>query len=263
MIVLPNSLGILRDRLVFFPSADQLRELTRSLGWRDVIRVRQTQAAAPIPPSFQRSFRTNCIDLTQEPEAILRGMQTRARRYVRAAEKISGVGLEFNTARAREDFLSIHNSFAAWKGHSAAISQSWLESIRPFSDFFVISHQGEPMVAHLLMRDSEVGRVRGLSFASRRFESPERSNLCRTLNRYLHWREMLHYGEHGFGWYDFGGIEDDTGAVSSNGQFKLSFGGVIFEDRTYYFAGGAGKLALWGLRALPSVRPLLRGRLPN
>ena len=73
------------------------------------------------------------------------------------------------------------------------------------------------------------------------------------MNRWLHWREMLHYRDAGYATYDFGG----GSSSSSIGRFKLSFGGVIEEGHS---VAVEGSLVRGPVRSVEALQLLTRRR---
>jgi lipid II:glycine glycyltransferase (peptidoglycan interpeptide bridge formation enzyme) len=82
----------------------------------------------------------------------------------------------------------------------------------------------------VLLKD-DMDRVRLLWSATRDRSSTEVKKIIGTINRYMHWREILYYKNIGVRIYDFGGVNlDKKSPTYTITQFKLSFGGDIIEE---------------------------------
>ncbi len=264
MIALGTDYGIFRDRLAFFPDEDELAELVASMRANELLRVRQTSAPPPGPARlvFETTFMTTCVDLTQPLDALYQGMDRTSCRYlVRKAGKMKdSIAIRRNDAEACADFARIQNSFGRINGHSADLSQRRIDGYRAFGDVFTLYFKGEPICCNLVLCDRRARRARCLYYASRRLEDGADAALIGALMRYIHWDQIQTYKAEGMELYDFGGIEDGATGIA---KFKLSFGGSIVVDRAYYFATGLGRVAYKVLATIPSIRSVLRGRLPT
>jgi lipid II:glycine glycyltransferase (peptidoglycan interpeptide bridge formation enzyme) len=92
-----------------------------------------------------------------------------------------------------------------------------------------------------------------------RLASEEDARLSGTLNRYLHWYELMTYKDQGMQLYDFGGVGDGSGPIA---RFKLSFGGFRTQDYRYVFARALGRIAYKFYKSLLQCRINLRGSSP-
>ena len=150
------------------------------------------------------------------------------------------------TEPSRADFFELYNKFVEWKGYTKPISARRYERYLQIGDVMVAYLDGVPVAGHLLVADPEASRVRLVFSASARFDEGGPAERVGPVNRWLHWREMLHYRDAGYATYDFGG-----GSTSSSiGRFKLSFGGVIEEGHVVTVEGSLVRGPVRGVEAL-------------
>lgn len=246
MVVIEQKKLLLRDRLVFFPSREELERLTE-LSPMEIVRVSQSREHLPSysTPVSEKVFLTTCIDLTREIDAIHHDMDDKSCRYeIRRATKLAHrLAITRNDAQSCEHFFALYNQFVSWKGHTKPLSRARFQAFCEVSDVWLITIDGIPACGHLVLRDGSVGRARLIFSASARFQDSEVSRCSGALNRYLHWNEIQAYKSEDMHWYDFGGLQ--TGA-SPIDKFKLSFGGGILEEQSYVLAGALGRMALNG-----------------
>jgi hypothetical protein len=250
MVVVDGRRLVWRDKLVFFPSVVESQTLLEALQHNDILRIRQM--------SFQltechhliqaRSFQTSCIDLTKDIKAIYGEMDSMTQRYVRKAEKLrQRWKIRGNDFRCYADFLQLYNDFVRLKAHTYPLSQQRFQEYLKVSDVWVIYFEERPIAGRLVVRDDTVKRVRMILSPTSRLLSEEDARLSGTLNRYLHWHELVTYKQQGIELYDFGGIGDGSSSVA---KFKLSFGGFRVNDYSYVVAGPLGVIAYRLYRAL-------------
>jgi hypothetical protein len=194
-----------------------------------------------------------CIDLTQDVDTILKGMDRRTARYLRAAERLPGhIEVRTNTESVIDHYLQVYNDFAQAKGRVPKLSRRLLDLYRPVSDIFVLYFEGRPMCAHLTVRDDGTKRLYSMFGGNRRLQSKADADLCGKLERYLFWHEIRSYQAHGMELYSLGGIAHEDLSAPFN-QFKLRFGGIVLTEESYTFAGSPG-LARFGFAAYKKLR---------
>ena len=115
---------------------------------------------------------------------------------------------------------------------------------------------GVAVAGHLLVADERRQRVRLVFSASARFDEGGLAERVGPVNRWLHWREMLHYRDAGFATYDFGG----GSSSSSIGRFKLSFGGVMEEGHSVVVEGSLVRGPVRSVEALQRFARRRRAR---
>jgi hypothetical protein len=242
MLVMDQRLGVIfRYRKAYFPTLQQARELSGSLAVNDIVRFEHPacdslDASRSLVERFPVS--TVCVDLDQEPESLLKGMDRNCRKGLRIAEELaSQISIIQNEPMSVEHCLSLYNSFALAKGRVPVLSRDRLLAYAQVCDVFVLYLDGREMCAHVTLYDSTVERAIVLISASRRFEGKEEGDLCGALNRYLHWHEFSVYKQRGAKVYDFGGIGHENPRSAPFNRFKMSFGGHIVSEYSYTFAG--------------------------
>jgi hypothetical protein len=254
VVILDRKLsGIVPYRMIFFPTADVVRQVTRKLAANCMARLFAADEGMGSNGSrvvWHNIGTTTCIDLQQSSDAILRNMAQTTRNRARQGERLGGhVQVERNGARAESDFLKLYEQLAAAKsGHLSRLDAAVLERYAACRDVFVIYLDGEVICGHVNLRDEgHPRRARALYSASRRFEDHKVAQLCGVLNCYLHWREIQAYQSENFKIYDFGGISRGTSPGAEGiDRFKLSFGGKTVQEHNYVCAGipTLGRLAM-------------------
>jgi lipid II:glycine glycyltransferase (peptidoglycan interpeptide bridge formation enzyme) len=256
MVVLERKLsGILRYRMVFFPTAAVVRQMTEHLGLTSMARLFSTDVEIEKARHLVSHdiTATTCVDLTQNIDAIFRAMQASTRNKIRKAEKLDvRVAVERNGPQAIDDFLDLYADLAREKnGQVLQVERGVLGRYASCSDIFLARLDGAVICGHVNLRDEQGQRQRLLYSANRRFDDHDSARLSGILNHYLHWQEMRIYQEEGFRTYDFGGISrnGDPHAAGID-RFKLSFGGATVIEHNYLCAGlpmlGRAALRLFG-----------------
>ena len=240
-VVQGRRLGVL-DRLVFFPSEEEVAALIGALSSRSVVRIRQTDVVLEHPAVCSSGvFRTVCIDLRRTDTELLSAMNKLARNAVHRVERLDDrVDIRTGGDDLAGDFLDLYRRFVHAKGHTRPLSARRLTEYLAVSDLWMAYLDGRPVCGHLVLRDEDTGRARFLYEGNQRFSDPETAKWNSRLNRYLHWQALRHYRDHDFTHYDLGGIGDGTDNVA---RFKLSIGGEPRIDRSYTLAGSLGRHA--------------------
>jgi hypothetical protein len=264
MVVVDGRRLIWQDKLVFFPSISESQNLLNGLHHNVILRIRQMSDQLHEHSNLIHSsnFRTSCIDLTKNIGTIYDEMDSMTQRYIRKAEKMRGRwDIRTNAPRSYEDFLQLYNSFVRLKGHTHPLSRRRLQEYLNVADVWVICFDERPIAGRLLVRDDTVKRVRMVLSPTSRLAGEEDARLSGTLNRYLHWYELMTYKDQGMQLYDFGGVGDGSGTIA---RFKLSFGGFRTQDYSYVFAGSLGMIAYKVYKSLLqcgiNLRSSLRGK---
>lgn len=258
MVIVDGQRWVWKDQLIFFPNLEESRQLIESLRLNTVLRIRQTSVELLNSPNVIRSgvFRTSCVDLTKDLGAIYDEMDSMTKRYIKKAEKMKEtVQIRLNDLRAYEDFMKLYNDFVRLKAHTYPLSPQRFREYLNVSDVWVIYLDERPVAGRLLVRDDTVKRVRMVLSPTSRLSSKEDAKLSGTLNRYLHWHELLTYKDKGIQVYDFGGVGDGSSTIA---KFKLSFGGVCVQENSYVAVGGLGRLGYKGYEFMTKLRRDIR-----
>lgn len=240
MVVVDGRRLVWRDKLVFFPSMAESQSLLKTLRYNAILRIRQTSYELLENSNLiqSRGFRTSCVDLTKDIGAVYDKMDSMTQRYIRKAEKLrQRWTIRRNDVRSNQDFVQLYNNFVKLKGHTHPLSSQRFREYLKVSDVWVIYFDERPIAGRLLVRDDTVKRVRMILSTTSRLLSEDDARLSGTLNRYLHWHELMTYKNEGIELYDFGGIGDGSSTIA---KFKLSFGGFRVQDYSYVFAGALG-----------------------
>ena len=243
MVIIDGRRWIWRDRLVFFPNVRECQNLIEGLEKNALIRMRQV--SFPLRGGSHlvqaKPFSTSCIDLNKSGAALFDEMDSQTKRYVRKAEKLRDRWrIRINDYRAHDDFFELYNRFVGLKGHAHRLSRRRFQEYLKVSDVWMMYIDGRPIAGRLVVRDDAVRRVRMVLSPTSRLISDEDARLSGTLNRYLHWQEIVTYKQQGMELYDFGGIGDGSSSIA---KFKLSFGGFRVNDHSYVYAGSLARMA--------------------
>jgi hypothetical protein len=257
--------GIFTYRAIFFPDRETVEECARAIPAATMARLFYV-ADPPLATRCvvgQQQSSTVCIELGRQSDALFADIRKTARYEIGQVEKLGG---RVRIARAepglRRQFLVLYQEFARAKRTGVApLDATVLRRYEPYADIFMSYLDEEPMCGHVMLRDTALGRARLLYSASRRLENQSLARLCGSLNRHLHWQEVLFYQQAGFALYDWGGIVDNPNDGIS--QFKRSFGGEIVKEHTLLCAGTPwlGRMAQ-RLKQVLAARPALPRSLP-
>src|SRR5579875_2850504 len=184
--------GIFTYRAIFFPDRETVEECARAMPAATMARLFYV-ADPPLATRCvvgQQQSSTVCIDLGRQPDALFADIRKTARYEIGQVEKL---GERVRFARAKRTGV-------------AALDATVLRRYEPYADIFMSYLDEEPMCGHVMLRDTALGRARLLYSASRRLENQSLARLCGSLNRHLHWQEVLFYQQAGFALYAWGGI---------------------------------------------------------
>jgi hypothetical protein len=237
MVILTRRLGPYIHWLVCFASPADVVELQSHLKPNQIIDLQHvlcvpTAVTYDVPLS---SGLVACADLTASSQELFRRLSPTRRNLVHQGERLGDrVRISKGSDRAWKDFLTLHRDFVGWKRYtSRPLTRSSLRKYRAVSDVIVAYLDGEPQVAHLLVRDETLGRVKLAFSASGRFRGGEAAKWSGAVNSHLHWKEFRWYQDAGFSVYDFGaGLGYGKSQLA---KFKLSFG-------TAMETGGYGRM---------------------
>lgn len=254
--------GPYRAREVLLASVDEVARLTTPRRPHVLTTFRHAMCGPSEGPRglAMRLVPTTCIDLTKEPDDLLKRMSGSCRYEIRVAERLGDrLRISSDWSSAASDFLALHTDFMQWRRFGRPMTPYRLRRYMRSSDLFVAYLDGKPLSGHLVVRDGARRRTRMHVSASARHHGGEGAKWSAAANRYLHWHEILFYRSAGFLVYDFGGFIEDQNGPSSVGYFKLPFGGYREEGRSFEVAGSLPRaslklkrLAAAGRRALAS-----------
>lgn len=188
--------------------------------------------STPVPGYVRKSGLTKLIDITPEPEQILKSLGKNNVYKIRRAEREGVTTAVLDLDR----FLAFYN---ANRPAGRPLMRSGLLGYGRQLDLRgAFRSDGELLVAHSHLLDPESGQAR--FFHSARLDRPGLSNVERNFigmaNRLLHYREICDFRAAGLRIYDFGGYyagEEDK-KLKAIAAFKDSFGGRVAEQTSYY-----------------------------
>lgn len=131
----------------------------------------------------------------------------------------------------REDlvnkFIASYNQMYASKGMGTVFNKAQFDAyVKEKAVCLCAAYiDAEPVVFHAYIVDENNARL-WYSCSNFREEKEIAAEIGR-LNKYLHWQEMMAFGEKGIRFYDWGGVDFDNPAVKGISDFKAKFGGEI------------------------------------
>ncbi len=230
MILIPlNFLGFSHAQVWFPCEASEIEDALRSFTLVSLMQADKTLTERFSRHAFRvKPFYTTIVDLSRDEAVLWSRLDKKSTRYaIRKAEK---EGFEIYINMYLENAYQLINKLIMARRYRRQLShKEWL-AILNWSDVWCGLYNGETYVVHVLLRDGQ-SRVRLLMSATKERTYPEVKSRVGSLNRFMHWNEILHYRRCGVRLYDFGGIELDRKADTHTiTQFKLSFGGDIVTE---------------------------------
>lgn len=175
---------------------------------------------------------TKLIDLTPEPEVLLKSFHKNTRYEVNRSIKD---GAAFAVEGSLEKLIEFHNDFAERKGIDKLGDP--IRKAMPYVIATKAEFAGITYVMHSYYIDPEGRRVRLNTSASKTVDIEDKKEraLLGRLNRFLHYQSMVHFKNLGYEKYDFGGyaLESRDPDMQSINKFKDSFKGELVEEYTY------------------------------
>lgn len=207
------------------------------------------------------------IDLRQEREEILARMNKYTRRNIRRAER-DGVTVRMGTEADIPIFIQLqqmHGKRRGYKGPSKDYYYHLWSNLEPGAHFcfFIAEYNGQALAANSYIAFGDT--VADYHLAD--------NGLWKELNAptLLQWKGMVWGKEHGYSWYDFGGIHPTAAeaivsgaplpetSVGRRAKFKHSFGGqILFRPGVYDMSFVWPRpLTIRLVPALIKIKPLL------
>jgi len=174
-------------------------------------------------------------DLDASADAIADSFSKDCRYKIRRADTKDGLAMEWisDPAPRLEEFREFFDAFARQKAHEPCDLQ-WLEAARDARQlvFTNASREGEALVWHAYLISGKSAWLQYTGSCFRDKQNDYRALVGRA-NRWLHWKDMLHFKHSGMARYDWGGLFEDESSPERAGinAFKRSFGGRV--ERTY------------------------------
>jgi hypothetical protein len=174
-------------------------------------------------------------DLTFEPHAIAEGFSKDCRYKIRRADSKDALKFEcvLNPRDRLQEFSQFFDEFAMQKSQQSC-DQQWLQAACDAGQLVLTSASrgDERLVWHAYLIS---GRSTWLQYTGSCFRDKDKDYraLIGRANRWLHWKDMLHFKDSGMTRYDWGGLFEDESSPERAGinAFKKSFGGRV--ERTY------------------------------
>jgi len=193
----------------------------------DVLALRQV--SSPVPASHCTPILTLVSELTPNADELLAGFDRNCRRNISQADRRDGLSMEFTGRPGAQigAFRDFYNEFAKQKNLRPA-DGAWLQAACDADRFAIATvWQGrEPLVRHGYITGGKTILLHCSASLFRNGDQEHRALIARA-NRWLHWRSMLYFVEHGATHYDWGGVFEDESTPERVGinRFKREFGG--------------------------------------
>ena len=193
----------------------------------DVLAFRQV--SSPVAASHCTPLLTLVSDLTPDADTLLAGFDRNCRKDISHADRRDGLWMEFAPSPRPylRDFCDFYDEFARRKRLRPA-DGNWLQAACDANRFaFATVWQGrEPLVRHGYVVGGKTILLHCSASLSQSHDQDRRALIARA-NRWLHWRSMLYFSEHGASHYDWGGLFEDDSTPERVGinRFKQEFGG--------------------------------------
>lgn len=243
----------LRVRDVFF--AEHARQLPP--GKVDLLYFLQSPVATPRSTDFY----TSLIDLRQDEDALLEGINKGVRYEIRRARDKDGLQASFCAPDQGQldAFFAFYDAFAASRELTLA-NRDKLSALRA-AGALQLAWIADPaavdaswLCAHAYIVDGRRTRLYHSASPVGEAATADRQRIGRA-NKLLHWQALQHFKAAGVDCYDMGGISMGE-ALKAIDDFKRSFGGELVKEFNRIEAASLrGRLAL----ALLAVKDRLRG----
>lgn len=126
-----------------------------------------------------------------------------------------------------EKFINSYNQMYSSKGMSKVFNKAQFDAyIKEHAVWLCVAYrEDEPVVFHAYIVDENNARL-WYSCSNFREEKEIAAEIGR-LNKFLHWQEMICFGEKGIKKYDWGGVDFENPEVKGISDFKAQFGGEL------------------------------------
>lgn len=193
----------------------------------DVLAFRQR--SSPIAASHCTQYLTLVSELTTDANELLSRFVRNCRQSILRADRRDELWMELTTRPGPHlaEFRKFYDEFAKQR-RLRPVDATWLQAACDANRLALATvwRGNEPLVRHAYVVGMKTIHV--LHSASLfRSQDREQRALTGRANRWLHWRSMLYFSEHGATHYDWGGLFEDESTPEQIGinQFKKEFGG--------------------------------------
>ncbi len=251
----------LRVRDVFF--AEDARQLPP--GGADLLYFLQSPVATPRSTDFY----TSLIDLRQDEEALLEGINKGVRYEIRRARDKDGLQAAFCKPDASQfaRFVAFYDAFAASRELGLA-NRDKLVALRAAGALELAwipdpaAAEAAWLCAHAYIVDGRRTRLYHSASPTGEAATADRQRIGRA-NKLLHWQALQHFKAAGIACYDMGGISMGE-ALKAIDDFKRSFGGELAREFNRIEAASLrGRLALALLALKERLRRPAQGTTPT
>jgi hypothetical protein len=192
------------------------------------------QSPAEIEGASCTAFHTIVIDLGRPEADVFQGFKKGTRYEIRRAAEKDGIQERFWSGAgelALDRFVEFYDRFALDKRLPKANRPKLRELASAAALALSAAEQadGQPIVWHAYILAAERARLLHSASSFRERQDPQSRQRMGRANRYLHWRDMLHFKQAGIRLLDLGGWYDgseDAELLRIN-AFKEEFGGTL------------------------------------
>jgi lipid II:glycine glycyltransferase (peptidoglycan interpeptide bridge formation enzyme) len=171
----------------------------------------------------------NALDIPEQE--ILKGFTSTVRNEIRRSEREN---VQCGLMDSLDEFRRFHNEFAVAKGTYLA-DEGLIDGYKDKLVITCAALDQRILAAHAYLCDREAGTVRLLLSSNIRLTERIDANFIGRANKFLHFKDMIHFKENGYLVYDFGGVAYNTNEKQRQGinAFKQSFGGKLVQNTDY------------------------------
>lgn len=193
----------------------------------DVLMFRQR--SSPLAGQVCLPFLSLVNDLSASEQTLMAGFGKTNRYKIKRAASKDGLSAEWlaDPQAQLDSFVHFYDEFARQKGLQAAYRRGLDAAC--VSGHLVLSHASKDtrtLVWHAYMTHGQKIALLHSASLLRGVKNGDGALLARA-NRWLHWRDMLHFKEAGLRLYDWGGLfaDESNPARAGINRFKREFGG--------------------------------------
>jgi len=188
------------------------------------------------PSGFKQEVKQTLLnELTLTEEELFSAFKSNLRNEIRKCEKLEDFEYQ-SSSLDKKVFLEFYSRFA----NAKSLTPISAHSIDKYKDnllYFSAQLEGKLTNMQVYLLDKEGGTVRLLHSISTLYEEESKTTKAKIgwINRYLHWKAMLHFKSLDFKSFDWGGYTDDKSSpLAGIDKFKASFGGKKVQRYDYY-----------------------------
>jgi lipid II:glycine glycyltransferase (peptidoglycan interpeptide bridge formation enzyme) len=229
--------GIFKSKLLYFgeylPTPKDYHFITVSNCYIDL---------PQIPPYKKEQRHTVLIDISRDPQDLLKSIPRRRRKIIRRSLDMGfQTKCEPVSEKNLKEFRKLYNQFIAPKTGRKLLTVSNLLSLSPYLLLFSGLFNNHVLCMQLVIHNGNIAR--GLmAVRNEKLLNIMEPNISYFINTYFQYQCFIYFNNNGYKYYDMGGIDinKETSACQVT-NYKLSWGGEIVP--TYYYEAEVTKIA--------------------